>query len=150
MSETCCYCGGPTVYPHRAPGIDAERGYHDACHPLHGEFVFPVVLRAEIAALKAAHDAAMAEADCRLDLLRSAWRAAQIAHDLAVARADAAEAQLAQAREDAARSAFAWYVEHLWVEWDIGDWGMYDPKTWESLPCRPDDAADLLAAWRAA
>ena len=108
---TCCYCGETLLCcPWHIPDRELlERGYHYWCHQTRQE---PGMLRAQIAALEAAHDAALAEADRYCDecdrlmdhvLAREArWQA----------RAESAEAQLALAREDGARSMAAMLKEH--------------------------------------
>ena len=105
MSETttCCYCGVCLLY--------SDPPYHRYCHE-NG----PLALsrhEAEQRAERAAHDAAMAEAERREAARNRLIDAKQRLLVSAFARADAAEAQIAQAREDGARSMAEWLADTL-------------------------------------
>ena len=92
--ETCCYCSDPLTEQYVDPGTD----YHAACppgSPTHRAYNTVRILRAQLAALALAHDAAMAEAEREFQRHYDAVVAGALTlSDAESARADAAEAAL--------------------------------------------------------
>ena len=102
--HTCIYCGLADGGCYRDIGTDGFYWCHQSCR----EGINPNRATAEYAALAAAHDASITEYERAIGFCDIAWdedcKVQRDVYQKALDRADAAEAQLAQARADGARS----------------------------------------------
>ena len=135
--HTCIYCGLADGGCYRDIGTDGFYWCHQSCR----EGINPNRATAEYAALAAAHDASITEYERAIGFCDIAWdedcKVQRDVYQKALDRADAAEAQLAQAREDGARSMADLAGRSVSAEWSTA--GSADRVT-----------NMLLAAWRAA
>lgn len=139
--HACIYCAIADGGCYRDIGTGGFFWCHQSCR----EGINPNRTAAEYAALALAHDASITEYERVIGFCDIAWdedcKARRGMYQKAIDRADAAEAQLAAAREDGARSMAAWLAERQALHF-FAIVGRHAVPAYES--------DHLTAAWRAA